>query len=300
MPHVNHGGGGPATRGGTTAAVAAHGPASLGLPHVRAHGAPPAPGRTGLALPGLAHPLLAPGEWAQPLRADVPVHWTVLSVDNGPGTRPDPRCLEAAGRLKNAGRRAVPGQPHPAGLVLGRLDLGHGARPARAVLDEARRYRDWYRVDGWLLHRCPCGPAALPHVTRLTAALRGLLEGSAHLVLGHGAHPDPGYAALAEQLVTFLGPWSRYRWAQAPEWTAALPPERFCHLVHGVPRTHLDEALRLARWHGAGTVLLTDRTARAAVGERGEDPTTMHYRAFETLPGYWDEIVSRIGRGVSE
>ena len=57
------------------------------------------------------------------------------------------------------------------------------------------------------------------------------------------------------------------------------------------PRPHLDEALRIARWQGAGTIYFTDRTPRA-----GARPAAL----WETLPGYWDEIVSRIGTGVSE
>lgn len=316
MPHVNHGGGtptgtGPATPGGS-AAVAGPAPdlrpghlVRTAPPAAPAPGPRPAPAalpaadRLRLALPGLAHPLLAPGEWAQPLRRDAAVHWVVLDVDNGPGLRPDPHCLEAAGRLKNEGRRRaahIPAAP-PAALLLGRLDLAHGARTPRALLAQARRHHAWYRVDGFLLDRCPAGLDALPAVARLTTALRALSPGApSHLVLGHGAPPHPGYAELAEQLVTFAGPWGSYRWSQAPQWTAELPPERFCHLVHSVPSTHLDEALRLARWQGAGTVLLTDR----APGP-GQDPQeALGTGVFETLPGYWDALVSLTGQGVSE
>jgi hypothetical protein len=109
------------------------------------------------------------------------------------------------------------------------------------------------------------------------------------MVLGHGTHPHPGYAENADQLVTFSGPWSDYRWSQAAAWTADHPAERFCHFVHGVPGGHLDEALRIARWQGAATIWFTDRTD---CGGR-TDP-------WEAMPGYWDEIVSRIGTGVSE
>jgi hypothetical protein len=103
--------------------------------------------------------------------------------------------------------------------------------------------------------------------------------GGGQVVLGHGEHPWPGYAELADQLVTFNGPWTRYRWSEAPQWTAAYPPERFVHLVHGLPASHLDTALRIARWQGAATVCLTDRTDRD-----GADP-------WAGLPGYWHETV---------
>ncbi|MEV6182512.1 spherulation-specific family 4 protein [Streptomyces sp. NPDC052016] len=233
--------------------------------------------RTGLGVPGFAHPLLAPSEWGDLTRAGRPLHWVVLDVADGPGTRPDPHCLEAAGRLRNAGVR-----------VLGHLDLTYGARAFPEVISDAQRFLDWYQVDGFLLDRCPADRSALPEIRRTTGTLRTLHD-APHIVLGHGTHPYPGFAENADQLVTFSGPWSDYRWSQAAEWTAAHPPERFCHFVHGVPRGHLEEALRVARWQGAATIWFTDRTDRGGL----HDP-------WETMPGYWDEIVSRIGTGVSE
>ncbi|MES4889823.1 spherulation-specific family 4 protein [Streptomyces sp. NPDC096012] len=233
--------------------------------------------RTALGIPGYAHPLVAPAQWAELARPGTPLDWVVLDVAGGPGTRPDPYCLEAAGRLRDVGVR-----------VLGRLDLTYGARAVGDLLCDAHRYLDWYRVDGFLLDRCPTGRSALPEVRRAITTLRGTGDG-VHIVLGHGGHPHPGYAENADQLVTFSGPWSDYRWSQAAEWTADYPPDRFCHFVHGVPLGHLDEALRIARWQGAATIYFTDRTD----GGGRADP-------WETMPGYWDEIVSRIGTGVSE
>ncbi|MFI5753734.1 spherulation-specific family 4 protein [Streptomyces sp. NPDC051569] len=251
-------------------------------------------GRVRFGVPGYAHPLLAPVEWAELARPGTPLHWAVLNVAEGPGARPDPHCVEAVRRLGGARVR-----------VLGHLDLAYGTRPFGEIVSDAVRFLDWYRVGGFFLDRCPADRADLPEVRRVTAALRaelaagrdsGLAAGQdggtvagrdgGHLVLGHGTHPYPGYAENADQLVTFSGPWTDYRWSQAAEWTADYPPERFVHLVHGIPRTHLDEALRIARWQGAGTVFFTDRTGWNA--------------PFETLPGYWDEIVSRVGPGVSE
>lgn len=244
---------------------------------------PAAPGtaNTGLSagfgIPGYAHPLVAPLEWDELTRPGTPLHWVVLNISDGPGTLPDPRCLEASGRLRNAGVR-----------VLGHLDVTYGARAFGEIVADAHRYLDWYQVDGYLLDRCPTERSTLVEISRTVTTLRAFLGGG-HIVLGHGAHPHPGYAETADQLVTFSGAWSDYRWSQAPEWTADHPPERFCHLVHSVPRGHLDEALRIARWQGAATIYFTDRTDR---GGR-IDP-------WETMPGYWDEIVSLVGTGVSE
>ncbi|MDQ0844929.1 spherulation-specific family 4 protein [Streptomyces sp. V1I6] len=236
--------------------------------------------RLGFGVPGYAHPLLAPTEWAELTRPGTPLHWVVLNVAAGPGDRPDPHCLDAVGRLRNAGVR-----------VLGHLDMSHGSRAFGDLVRDAQHFFDWYKVDGFMLDRCPTERADLANVRRTTATLDAVVDGG-HLVLGHGSHPYPGYAEAADQLVTFSGPWAEYRWSQVAEWTAEYPPERFVHFVHGVPRTHLQEATRIARWQGAGTIFFTDR------GGRWEGKG--HIGPFETLPGYWDEIVSQIGRGVSE
>lgn len=223
--------------------------------------------RLGFGVPAYAHPLLAPQEWAELARPGTPLHWVALNVCRGPGSRPDPLYTQAVARLREA---AVP--------VIGVLDARHGARPFAQLLADAHRYLDWYRVDGFYLDRAPAERAGLPHCRRVTAVLRALLGadggGEGHLVLGHGRHPWPGYAEIADQLVTFCGPWTAYRWSEAPQWTADHPPERFCHLVHGMPGAHLDNALRVARWQGAATVYFTNRTDHAA---------------WEGLPGYWDE-----------
>ncbi|KAB1981825.1 spherulation-specific family 4 protein [Streptomyces populi] len=231
----------------------------------------------GFGVPGYAHPLVAPMEWDELTRPGTPLHWVVLNVDSGPGERPDPRCLEATGRLRNAGVR-----------VLGLVDAARGLRPSGEMAADARRHLDWYKADGFVLDRCPTERAALSDVRRTADELRALRDG-AHIVFGHGTHPHPGYAEIADQLVTFSGPWTEYRWSQVAEWTADYPPERFCHFVHGVPRGHLEEALRIARWQGAATIYFTDRSDQGGT----VDP-------WETMPGYWDEIVSRIGTGVSE
>ncbi|MBC3984851.1 spherulation-specific family 4 protein [Streptomyces buecherae] len=233
-------------------------------------------GRLGFGVPGCAHPLVAPAEWAELARPYTPLHWAVLNVARGPGARPDPHCLAAAARLHEA-----------RGRVLGHLDVRFGTRPFGELLSDAHRFLEWYQVDGFYLDRCPTERPGLAEVRRIATTLRAL-RAPAYLVFAHGTHPHPSYVESADQLVTFSGQWADYRWSQAAAWTADYPPERFCHLVHGVPRTHLDEALRIARWQGAGTIYFTDRQGHGQAD------------AWETLPGYWDEIVSRIGPGVTE
>lgn len=221
-----------------------------------------------------AAPLAAPADWTRFAGSGSSLDWVVLHVPGG--GRPDPRYAWAASCLRASGVR-----------VLGRLDAAFGGRSTPEVAADARRYLDGYGVVGFYLDRAPAARERLAACRRTTSALAGLLAaagaGRGHLVLGHGTHPDPGYADAADQLVTFNGPWSDYRWSEAPEWTAAHPPERFCHLVHGVPRPHLETALRIARWQGAGSVFLTDRGGAADPGP------------FEGLPTYLDSMAGMLG-----
>lgn len=64
-------------------------------------------------------------------------------------------------------------------------------------------------------------------------------------MLDPGVHPAPGSARVADLTVTFEGHWTTYVSAfSTPAWTARRPPDRFCHLVYGVPEAFV---LRTAR-----------------------------------------------------
>ncbi|MFC4032565.1 spherulation-specific family 4 protein [Streptomyces polygonati] len=258
-----------------------------------------ASGRGGLGVPATAHPLVAPGEWAELARPGAPLDWVAFDVARGPGSRPDPLYGEALSLVRENG---VP--------LLGLLDVAYGARPFGELITDASSYLNWYRVDGFFLSRAPVLRARVDACRRVVTTLRALLAGAGKageagkgggergrgaapeagaaarrpVVLAPGSHPYPGYAEFADQIVTFNGPWSRYRWSEPPQWTADHPPSRFAHLVHSLPSTHLDTALRIARWQGAGTVCLTDRTDR-----EGTDP-------WAGLPRYWQEAVRKIRR----
>lgn len=216
----------------------------------------------GLGVPAYTHPLLAPEEWAELSRPGSPLHWVVINVSFGPGVRPDPLFLDAAERLRDSGVR-----------LLGYLDTAHGRRTCGDLVPQARRHVEWYGVEGFFLDRVPLAREELPHYRRTVSTLRAL-AGEALMVFKHGSHPDPGYADIADQLVTYAGPWSGYRWSRPPAWTANHPPERFCHFVHAVPGAQVGTALRMARGKGAATVYLTDR--------EGVEP-------WAGLPSYWPE-----------
>jgi hypothetical protein len=118
-------------------------------------------------------------------------------------------------------------------------------------------YRDWYGVTGFFLDQVASGAEWMAQCARLTAAAR--MSGGP-VVLNHGTYPDPGYAELADLLVTFEGPWTAYEQLYPPDWAMELPASRFCHLVYATPPAEARRAFNQAVRCNAGIVYVTDRS----------------------------------------
>ena len=212
-----------------------------------------------LLVPMYVHPAVGPDAWRALLRAADRLYGVVLNSANGPGPRPDPELRVAARQLREKG---VP--------LLGYVDTDYGRRQRRAVLRDVARHRRWYGTDGVFFDQTPAGGALLPRYARLARAAR--LLGARTVVLNPGTPPDPGYAEIADCVVTFEGTWQTYRPAGAvPPWAqdgAGSPPAHrtgvSCHLVYGVPQGHGAEVSLLAGDRGA--------TVHCAVPGEGANP----------------------------
>ncbi|MFD6420021.1 spherulation-specific family 4 protein [Streptomyces sp. NPDC060194] len=180
------------------------------------------------------HPATDPDAWRSLAdHADL-LHSVVLNVADGPGPAPDPPYVAAAAALRAAGVR-----------LLGYVDTDYGRRPHRQVAADLDRYADWYATDGCFFDQAASDASGLRHYRRLARAARA--RGCRTVVLNPGVHPAPGYAAVADLLVTFEGDWPTYADAPGPPpWTADHPPEKFCHLIHGVPPSRCGLAARTA------------------------------------------------------
>ncbi|GJF31285.1 hypothetical protein KNE206_39850 [Kitasatospora sp. NE20-6] len=202
-----------------------------------------------LLVPLYVHPAEDPSAWRALVRAAPRLYAVVLNAADGPGTAPDPVLAEPFAELREAGVR-----------ILGYADTAYGQRPHAAVTDDLLRHRDWYGTDGVYFDQAPTDPAFLPHQRRLTVAARAL--GCETVVLGHGTHPDPAYAAddVADVLVTFEGDWDAYESDRVPRWTLDHPAERFCHLLHGVPPGRVRAVASEARLRGAALHYATHGT----------------------------------------
>ena len=171
-------------------------------------------------LPLYVYPTDDPDAWARVAanRWDMSV---VVNVHNGPGGRYDPAYGYATATLAEAG---VP--------MLGYVDVGYGTRALVDVRSDIEAWRA-YPVGGVFYDQVPSDRASLGWMTMAAATVRG------RIVLNPGVRPHPGYAALADLVCTYEGPWPRYRATPAePDWPNAA------HIVYDVPVCDLAEATR--------------------------------------------------------
>ncbi|MEU8974060.1 spherulation-specific family 4 protein [Streptomyces monashensis] len=192
-----------------------------------------------LLIPLYVHPAEDPGAWHRLIAAAARTYAVVLNPADGPGAAPDPAFTAVAGSLRAAGAR-----------LLGYVDTDYGVRDRDRITEDVRRHRAWYAADGCFLDRVTAVREGLPACRRLVREIRRL--GATTVVLNPGVHPAPGYTRLADLTVTFEGHWSTYVGAfTRPAWTGRRPPQRFCHLVYGVPESLVPLAVRTAHERGA-------------------------------------------------
>ena len=133
-----------------------------------------------------------------------------------------------------------------------------------------------YPVGGVFFDQVPSGPRALGWMTVAAATVRG------RIVLNPGTRPHPGYAALADLVCTYEGPWPRYR---ATPGRAGLAQRRPPGLRRAARPTCTEATRRLYRRVAHG--LVTDLA--------GTNP----YRGLPAplrMPAQGGRVSGRIGR----
>jgi Spherulation-specific family 4 len=173
-----------------------------------------------MLLPLYVYPADDPGAWST-IAGRARDLTVVVNVHNGPGADYDPTYGYATATLAGADV-----------AMLGYVDLGYAQRPLASVHADIVAWRR-YPVGGLFFDRVPTDAATLGWVGLAVSPVRG------RLVLNPGTRPHPGYAAMADLVCTFEGPWPRYRAAPAePDWPNAA------HLVYGVPPEEMAAAVR--------------------------------------------------------
>jgi hypothetical protein len=201
---------------------------------------------TKLVVPAYFHPYLRPDDWAALVHHADQLRAVVLNIASGPGTWPDEAFVPWVLQLRRAGV-----------CVAGYVDTDYGHRPKGEVLAELSRYIDWYGVAGVFLDRVSATAGDVDHYAALAECARAM--GLHTVAFNHGAQPVAEYAAHADLLGTFEGPWWVYLDASVPRWVRQWPEDRFFHLVYSVPRTLFGEAGRLAERRHAANAYITDQ-----------------------------------------
>jgi hypothetical protein len=196
-------------------------------------------------VPAYFHPAVYPEHWELLAERAAQVRLVILNPASGPGTRLDPAHFGVLDRLRSAG---VP--------VAGYVDTDYGRRATHEAATDLSRYLEWYGVAGVCFDRVTVDDEHVGHYAALSLRARTM---GAHMVMfNHGAHPRAAYGEHADLLGTFEGPWHAYLDLAVPRWTRSLPPEKFYHVVHSVPRDRFGDAFLLAARRRAGCVYITD------------------------------------------
>jgi Spherulation-specific family 4 len=202
---------------------------------------------TAFAVPAYFHPRTDPGGWARLAALGPALSFAVMNPDSGPGTAVDSAYHPVIRAVCAAG-----------GRLTGYVDTDYGRRPSGAVLRDVAAYRSWYGLTGVFFDQVPSAAHHLAHYRRLVAGARRV--GFDFVVMNPGVTPSPGFADLADVLVTFEGEWSAYGDYPVAEWIRGLPRERFCHLIHGAGPEALAAARTRAAANHVGVLYATELT----------------------------------------
>jgi len=208
---------------------------------------PPPASAPRFAVPAYFNPLWDPAGWLHLASLGPALSFAILNPDSGPGSAADAAYSEPIAAVQTSG-----------GRVIGYVDTGYGTRPDADVLRDLMRYQSWYGLRGAFLDQVSSGRNHRGHYRRVAEAARR--AGFDFLAMNPGVTPDPGYAELADVLVTFEGPWLAYRDHATADWTTGHPAERFCHLVHSTPPEELTAAQETARERHVGAFYVTEQS----------------------------------------
>lgn len=220
------------------------------------------PPRMAVGLPAY----FSPGEaWSVAVAGQPTVRHLIANPSSGPGVTADPAYVRVVAASRQAGVE-----------VLGYVSTRWGRRPLDDVHREIAAYRQWYGITSIFFDEASSSGHELPYYRTLATSVR---TSAGRVALNPGTVPDERYAALADLLVVFEGPYSAYRGWSPPVWQERYPRQRFWHLVYDTPRGMLPAALRAAERRSAGVVYVTDDVM--------DNP-------WDRLPSYWPQALDAV------
>lgn len=224
--------------------------------------------------------------WKKTLSDPATAGYVIINPNSGPGDEVNSDWATQADIARTSGA-----------TVLGYISTDYankaiardGSRTYYTIAAEARKYVDWYSVDGFFLDETSNGwsdEQAEDHIwyEELTSLLRDEFP-NAHLIGNAGANTRPEYLPLFDVLVTFENSAENYLAASpqslVPDHYKKVGPGKFWHMIHDI--TSEDQArgvLEKASQSNVSNIYLTDDS-------NAHEPPAMWGNPYDVPPTAW-------------
>jgi hypothetical protein len=168
----------------------------------------------------------------------------VINPDNGPGSSKVGGISNQVSRLRGA-----------KATVAGYINSYYGGEPQSSVQTQIDRYKSWYGANAIYLDEMSDRTNKISYYKSIYTYAKG----KGMTVVGNpGTFVPSGYAGVADVLVTFEDPYSRWGSVRKVSWAGSYPAGKFAAIVYaassGVMKTVVDKAVSLKY----GWIFVTD------------------------------------------
>lgn len=197
----------------------------------------------------------APGpEWDTVRQHADQVKAVVFNLSNGVGAAKDAAYAELREEMRALGILVL-GYTFTASGPIGGDRVYSNRNPAE-ILDEVRRWKAWYSVDGIFFDEVSQHADRVPYGRRTVGTARAVISPEAFIVLNFGTAPDQAWSEIDTVMCVTEKRQSTYLGEQFPQWMNSIPPERILDIVYEV--TDISAVMARFAANGHGLIYLTD------------------------------------------
>ncbi len=168
----------------------------------------------------------------------------VINPDNGPGSKKISSIAGYASRLKSA-----------KAIVVGYISTAYGGESLSDVYTQIDRYRSWYGANGVYLDEMSDRSSKVGYYR----SIYNYAKGKGMTVVGNpGTFTISSYASIADLLVTFEDPYSRWSSNRQASWTGKYPASKFAAIVYSASSGSMKSIVDRAVSQRYGWVFVTD------------------------------------------
>lgn len=196
----------------------------------------------------------APGsEWDAVRQHAAQVKAVVFNCNNGPGASKDAAYAALRDEMRGLGVLVLGYTFTASGPIGG--DRVYSNRNPSEILDDVRRWKSWYDVDGVLFDEVSSSHDKVPYGRRTVGIARANIPG-AFVVLNFGTVPDKEWAEIDAVMCVTEKRQSTYLNEPVPDWMRAIAPERLLAIIYDV--TDIPAVMARLAANGHGLIYMTD------------------------------------------